>query len=361
MKQSDTSQNVFSINVGPLNGLAALTYYLAEQFKLLNRDYASGKNPEVIWDLRNVMPRYQNMATLTAFLSLAHRLRSFTGHAHGALLSWNPRVLSFWSDIAFLDLSMKYDLIAWPEKLIGGYPSKVTNPNTIIVDFPNDTNIPDKSDILEWKAWKDNKREEVKEQLMLKCSRLFEKSSKYRLPSKLRDQIAITSAELIVNSLLHGNSMAFLGIQRTSKRITVAVCDAGIGFVNSLQKQNRQWSQLKELNHVDAIFIGSLENMREMGLRRAIDMTVNVGGHVLVLSNDAEVRWDGELWERAKNSLHPERYVAPNIREIFGEPASSTVNIDTKLNGYYRLWRTGLRGTRISFEIDFDRYKDNPV
>lgn len=344
------------INVGPLNGLASLTYFLSKPLANLSREYVSGRHPEVIWDLRNVIPRYQSMATLTAFLSLAHRLRLFTGHAQQALLHWNPRILSFWSDISFLELSRKYDLIDWPEELIGGYPSDVTNPNSLIIDYPLDSQIPDQSNIEEWKEWKDNKREEVKEQLMLRCNRLFAGSRKFNIPSKLKDQIAITAAELIVNSQLHGRSMAFLGMQRTSKRITVAVCDAGIGFVNSLQKQSRQWSRLEGLRNIEAILIGSIENTREMGLRRAIDMTVQIGGHVLIFSNDVEVRWDGSLWENAKESLPVERYTVPDILTILGDPVTGTLNSEQKLNGYYRDWQPGLRGTRISFEIDFDNY-----
>jgi hypothetical protein len=359
MNQTTINQNEFVVSVGPLNSLSSLMYHLAEPLTSLNREFVSGKNPDVIWDLRNVMPGQQNMASLTAFLSLAHRLRLFTGRAQEVLLEWKPKVLSFWSDIGFLDLSRKYDLIKWPEQLIGGFPSNVTNPNTIIIDYPSETNIPDQADNEEeWKKWKDETREEVKAQLMLKCSRLFEKSRNFKLPTRLRDQITITSSELVLNSILHGKSMAFLGMQRTSKRISVSVCDAGIGFVNSLQKQSRDWSKIKDMKNIEAILIGSIENTREMGLRRSIDMTVQVGGYVEIFSNDAEMRWRTELWEKAKNSLPPERYVVPDMQLILGDPVHGTATAEQKRMGYYRTWQQALRGTRISFDIDFSNFED---
>ena len=117
-KDSLPTQTEMPINVGPLNGLASLVYHLAPALAEVSREFSRGRQPDVIWDLRNAIPGHQSMATLTAFLSIAHRLRQFTGHAHRVLLHWNPKVLSFWSDIRFLELSKKYDLFLWLRHLL---------------------------------------------------------------------------------------------------------------------------------------------------------------------------------------------------------------------------------------------------
>ena len=358
MKPDTINKEEFIINVGPLNSLASLTYFLNNRINELNNEYKSGINPKIIWDLRNVMPRYQSMASLTAFLSLAHRLRVFSGQASNAFIRWNPEVLSFWDDIKLLNLSQRYNLIDWPEELIGGYQRDVTNPNTKIIAYPLDINTPSQKDSDNWKDWKDFKRQEIEKDINSRCEEVFRDSKNWEFQRDLRLQVASTSAELIVNSQLHGKSMAFFGIQRTSKRITVAVCDAGIGFINSLQKKNREWSNLRKLTDIEAIFIGSLENLREMGLRRAINKILDVGGYVLIYSGNAEIYWNDFIWENAKNNYNPNEYLIPSIEKILGSPLKGKADLDKKEKGYYRIWKYIILGTRISFEINLDEYKN---
>ena len=135
MSQDTINKNEFIINVGPLNSLASFNYFLSGQINLLNKEFKNGMNPKVVWDLRNVIPRFQNMATLTAFLSLAHKLRVFSGKASNALIHWNPEILSFWDDIKLFNVSEEYNMIDWPKELLGGYQGGKTNPNTKIIDM----------------------------------------------------------------------------------------------------------------------------------------------------------------------------------------------------------------------------------
>lgn len=362
MPESKAYNNLSVINTGPLNSLASLIYHIAKPLKDYSQRFTSGRFENIQWDMTNIMPLHQSMVTLTAFLSISHRLRIFTGCPQAVKINWNPRVLSFWNDISFFHLTEKYDLIKWPDELIGGFPSGVTNPNTLIVDFAfNPEEIPDQDNLTEWKEWKDDTRERVKQDLLLRCGGLFTHSRRHsNFPSKFKDQVAITSAELVVNSLLHGRSMAFLGLQRSNSGITISVCDCGFGFLTSLRKLNRPWALLQEMSNIQAITIGSLANSKEMGLRRAIDSIVNYGGHVIITSNDAEIRWEKPLWDRAKDSdltFLQSPQSLPNINELLGPCLKGKLTSEKKQNGYPREWDFGIRGTRISFELDFKKYE----
>jgi len=353
--------NFVSINTGPLNGLSSLTYYIAKPLHEFSVGFSSGRFERIEWDMTNIVPLHQSMVTLTAFLAICHRLRVFTGCPQSVKLNWNPRILAFWNDISFLSITNRYDLIEWPEELMGGFPSKVTNPNTIIIDFPFNDDVPDQADLESWKEWKDSTRERVKQELLLRCGSLFlETKTKPKFPSKFKDQVAITSAELVVNALLHGKSTAFIGLQRSSSGITISVCDCGYGFLSSLRKPGRPWASFEKLTNIQAITIGSLENTREMGLRRAISSVVNFGGHVLIASNNAEIRWERSMWNDVRTTdlsflKNPIRL--PNTESLLGPEIKAKVSNEQKQKGYYRTWPYGLRGTRISFELDFKKYE----
>jgi hypothetical protein len=58
--------------------------------------------------------------------------------------------------------------------------------------------------------------------------------------------------------LLHGNDVAFVGVQRSSRGVTMAICDSGIGFPKSM-KNNFEWLKQKpQLPHTKAIILASL-------------------------------------------------------------------------------------------------------
>jgi hypothetical protein len=113
------------------------------------------------------------------------------------------------------------------------------------------------------------------------------------------------------------------------------------------------------MSDIEAIFIGSVENTREMGLRRAIDAVVRMNGHVIITSNNAYIRWEHNLWERATESMNrflenPHEF--STIHNILGPPVTGSLSDEKKHLGYHRIWPEGLRGTRITFEIDFKEY-----
>lgn len=342
------------INVGPLNGLGSFCLYTARALKEFSDLYMEGEHPEVEWDLRHVEPTHMSMAGLTAFLATAHRLRQFTGNAQLARVIWNPEVFAFWDDISLFQISQQYDLLKWPEGIIGGYSPGQTNPNTELLAVPY-VNVPDRDVDLEyWKAWKDSVRQKFKDDLLLRCGRLFHQNHRRsEFPQELRDNIAVACAELVVNSLLWGRSTAFVGLQRSGKGITVAVCDSGVGFITSMQEQSKLRS-LRSKDHAEALAIGAVINRREYGLRRVINTVIKNGGWVIMSSFDAEIHWKDSFWEKAKMGAGRVEDTSLNrngLMNAMGSPLRGKPTFDDRENGYCRVWDYGLRGTRITFEI----------
>jgi hypothetical protein len=313
-----------------------------------------GERPEVVWDLRHVEPTHMSMAGLTAFLSVAHRLRQFTDHAQPARVVWNPEIFAFWDDISLFRISQQYDLLKWPEGIIGGYSPGQTNPNTELLVVPYE-NVPDRTvNIDYWKTWKDSVRQKFKEDLLLRCGRLFQPSRRSGdFPQELLDNVAVACAELVVNSLLWGRSTAFVGLQRSGKGITVAVCDSGVGFITSIRGQ----SKLRAMNskdHAEALAIGAVVNRREYGLRRVINTVIKNGGWVIMSSFDTEIHWKDSLWERAKagaGRIEESALDLKGLMNAIGSPVRGKPTLDDRESGYCKAWDYGLRGTRITFEI----------
>jgi hypothetical protein len=320
--------------------------------------YMEGVRPEVEWDLRNVEPSHMSMAGLTAFLSTAHRLRQFTDHAQPTRVAWNPEIFAFWDDISLFRISKQYDILKWPEGILDGYSIGQTNPNTELLVVPYE-NVPDRTvDIEYWKRWKDSVRQKFKDDLLLRCGRLFNRSrSTTEFPQELQDSVAVACAELVVNSLLWGQSTAFVGLQRSGTGITVAVCDSGVGFITSMYGQSKL-RNVRSKEHVEALAIGAVINRREYGLRRVINTVIKNGGRVVMSSFDAEIHWKSSLWDRAKagaGMIEDSSIDLDGLMTSIGSPVRSKPSLDDYANGYCRIWDYGLRGTRITFEIPLSR------
>lgn len=246
----------FVVPVGSLSGVPAIHSSMSRRLLDYSEHYRNGRRPIVVLDLSNVQPKKMSMAAITAFLSISDRLRDFTDAPIRVHVLWNPEVFSFWDDIGVFKISDERSLFAWKDGIVGGYISGKGNPNTQILCFPN--NLPPEQafhadDI---KHWKDSIRIDVKEKLLMQCGALF-KSPKHGPPIsiQLRDQVAVTCAELVVNAHLWGKSAAFVGLQRSKKGITVAVCDSGIGFYRSLFDKYESNKRAKPNSHLEALGI----------------------------------------------------------------------------------------------------------
>jgi hypothetical protein len=343
----------FRINVGPINGLRSVCRYLGRPLSEFSSEFTKGRMLDVTWDLSNVEPRHMSMAGLTAFLAIAHRMREFTGHAQKTKCRWDPEVFGFWDDVALFRISARYGILDWQEGMLGGYQRGATNPHTKIIVFDYEE-APSATNVDEWRDWKDDKREEILADLFRHCGKILQSDFETAgFSDRARDAVVLTAAELALNSILHGRATSFVGIQRTRRGITVSVCDCGIGFARTVGRKVG-----KKLTDIQALFLGSLVNSRELGLRRAIDTLIEHRGYVLMSSCGADLRWETTLWSRAKKWLQScgtsaTELPVPDIREVLGEPSRDFY--ESKRDGGYWLSEIGVRGSRISFELPFSR------
>lgn len=340
------------INVGPLKSFTSLTFYLGKQLDELRESYIKGEGLIPIWDLRNISPYGASISALTAFLSISKRIRDFIGQPIKILIHWQPDFQGFLSDIGFVHIATEFDLYDW-QGILGGYKTGNTNPKTKIFYYSNLPNI-DKTNINQVVEWKDTKRQEIKHSIIFRLSNLFESKYFQNVWSKnLETVLTITAAELVVNSLLHGNDIAFIGVQRSRTGITTAICDSGIGFPKSMLINSKETSKLKGLTHFQALVLASLQSRNKIGLFRAIDDVIDSDGYVLMSSFNTEIRWEKEYWNLAK-SLDNKFKIIEN-EELLGKPLSGYTDIQDIFSGYYRVFESNLIGSRITFEIPFVR------
>jgi len=342
----------FSINVGPLTGIGSLSMHVGRRLHEFNFLFRRGSPPDLVWDLSHVEPRHMSMAGLTAFLALAQRLRQFTGHASPAQIRWDPDVLAFWDDIGLLDIADQHDLFVWPRGVMGGYTRGIGNPYTKILVFAfSDAEVPGVTDPSATEAWKNWKRDLVQEDISLRCGSLFRHRTGMReFPERVRVHVAMTTAELVENALLHGRSPAFVGLQRSPVGVTATVCDSGCGFRDSIRHRLDQSGDTL-VTDMEALLIGSLINREGFGLRRAIDNVVDRDGWVVLSSFGAEVRWRPRLWAAALRAcMQAGLPWTSSIRSLIQGAEGSTRSVDYS-SGYCRQWQHGLRGARVSFEI----------
>lgn len=354
------SEDVLSINVGPLNGLGSLCLHVAPQLQQYNRSLRKGLCPEVEWDLRQVSAGEMNMASLTAFLAVAERMRRFSGHATTARVDFKPRVFAFWKDIHFLQIARELDLLRWtPENIVGGFGELVgmTNPNTMILSFPEASDAPSWDESNEWQNWKDSNRQQLTNELLARCGAIFDPPGNSRgTVSSMVEPISRTVAELALNARYWGKSAAFVGLQRSTAGISVAVCDVGQGFLSTINEQVERKGLAQPKTHLEALLLGCFLNQKDFGLRPAIDRIVKKGGWVTVSSFDTEIRWSGELWGRAVLLTEDPISDPAQLAQRLGGKVTQTPSSQTERSkGYWRTYPEGLRGVRIAFELPLPR------
>jgi len=292
--QTDGDVPDLNINVGSLRDLDSLRIATAPQLRKFSGFYQRGIRPRVAWDLRGVEPGKMNLAALTAFLSVAERMRAFSDQPQVGWVGFKPRVFGFWHDIAFLQWIRVLDLIRWqPPDIVGGYGQYVsqTNPNTKILRFACPDPLPVFRDESEFEGWKNDQRERHVEALRSPCGAVF-----YRVGDRggatrsVFENVVYAVAELITNSHYWGRAPAYIGLQRSTAGISVAACDTGHGFVSALSRKRLLFGRGPAVDrHVDALIVGSLINSELYGLRRAIQSVVDSRGWVTVASFDAVV------------------------------------------------------------------------
>lgn len=339
------------INVGTLGSLSNLNYHLTNGLKILRDSYIEGNGNIPVWDLTGLTPKKVSFSALTAFLSISKTIRDFIGAPIEVHVNWHPEFQGFLSDVDFLKISNAFDLYDW-KGMLGGFSSNKTSPNTRIFyysDVPT-FNYTDLSSIINWK---DIKREEIKRSISFRLKPIFDNSYFVEEWNKELEAIFTTTiSELVVNSLIHGRSIAFVGVQRTKRGISTCVCDSGIGFLNSLKQYKPEIIDELDNSSLKSILYSSFHSKHKIGLFRAICDVLKSGGYINISSYDSEIHWKPEVWEYIEAIGSLEKILKIDILK---SPyfIDGFVEFDVLNRGYFKKYDHFLIGSRITFEIPF--------
>jgi len=339
------------INVGSLSSPSNLNYHLTKELKILRESYLNGNGNIPIWDLTNLTPKKVSFSALTTFLSISKTIRDFIGKPIEIKVLWHPEFQGFLSDIDFLKISSEFDLYDW-KGMLGGYSSNKTSPNTRIFYYSGipTFNYTDTDRIIEWK---DLKREELKRSISFRLKPIFE--NKYffdQWNKELEAVFSTTISELVVNSLIHGRSIAFVGVQRTKKGITTCICDSGIGFLNSLKKYKPELIPYLDNSNLKSILYSSVHSKNKIGLYRAISDVIKSGGYINISSFDSEILWHPEIWEYIDGHETLDEILRFDIQKS-AFYINGYVDLEKLSKGYFKKYDHFLMGSRITFEIPF--------
>jgi hypothetical protein len=346
------------INVGSLTSINSLVYYLSNQFLELRNDYFHGRRPKIKFDLSQIKSENISLAALAALLATGKKMRDFVGYPIPIIIDWKPKVNSFLTDCHFIAIAEKLKIFDVPVEMLGTirlYDERL-NPDTRIIYF-GDVKPIDNIPIDKIGQEKAKHKQKIFGNLKLRFSSIFQDFG----DEHLENLIYNTTLELIINSLMHGEEFAFVALQRSSRSITVSVCDSGIGFKRSLNRAFK-YPVFKELNDAQALFIGSLIQKDVHGLRLAISETLNYGekeennkGWVTISSYNSEIRWEKKSWVKALDYYDNINIqtTLPVLDKVFGPPLNGFVERSLIDQGYYKTYDHFLIGTRITFEIRF--------
>lgn len=350
------------INVGTLTSWNSLYRNIAPKLDYLREKLHQGDKPSILWDFTYIQSGKVNMAAITAFLSIANSIRKNYSQPSKLIMNWDPYMLRFLSDINFFKIAKELDILEWHPNLIGGMITKITNPNSKILFF-ND--IPNKEELFKDKTklndWKETKREDlIIDGLYRRIDSLFVYEDFYEnWKQHLIDLLTMAVSELIVNSLLHGQDTAFVGFQKSPRGITVCVCDSGVGFLNSM-KRNQSWvNEVKMNKDIDALLNASLMTQDEIGLRKAIDDIIDSDGYIILSSVDCELRWGKSNWQEANQRFNFEKFKTElqTATQVLGNEIDKNATLSEQRKGFYKNFSSRLKGTRITFEIPSNKAK----
>ncbi len=340
------------INVGSLSSLSNLNFHLTKELKILRESYLKGNGNIPIWDLTNITPKKVSFAALTAFISISKTIRDFIGKPIEIKVLWHPEFQGFLSDIDFLKIASEFDLYDW-KGILGGFTNNKTSPNTRIF-FYSDTPNFEYSNIEKLIHWKDIKREEIKRSIAFRLEPIFDNNYfAVNWNKELEAIFTTTISELVVNSLIHGRSIAFVGVQKTRKGITTCICDSGVGFLNSIKKYKPEITQQLDNSSLKALLYSSFHSKNKIGLYRAISDVIKSGGYINMSSFDSEILWKPVIW-----SNYDKENILNEILNTKIENSEYYINsfVDSEIlnRGYLKKYDHFLMGSRITFEIPFN-------
>lgn len=336
------------INVGNLTSISSLYSSAGPMLANANLQFRRGLNPDIEWDLTSVEPGRQNIGAVCAFLCLSKLARDFTGRPSHVKFDKNPNILDFWYNSNFYATTKHFDLLLWDDSDIGYVPIHGKKYSAKIFHLPL-VAPPETEKEIDIYAWKDERRMAYTRDFKLRAGGLLNQSIK---DDYKRDAISTCVAEIISNALIHGRSGPFVGMQKTSRRLTFSVCDTGLGFLNSFNKRNCNRPFAREANDLDALLTGSLFDRREVGLFTTIQFVTSEGGIVNMSSANGELQWSEENWQevvsRGEFGKRDGTHTMLDAKETL--PATEYTH-GQRPHGFHKLWQAPLRGSRIIFEI----------
>ncbi len=348
----NTHKNELTINIGGLESVASVYMHTSKGLAEFSRRWNAGETPIINWDIRDIHIGKINVAALSFFLAISHRVKHFNSCPQSCMINWNPQIFGFLSDIDFFKIANTYNLIEWPYE-IGGYESGKTNPNTKILSCDPLFNAPSPNELQQISNFKKVHREHYRQYIIDRCESLFAKSDNGLFGDNFPLIMSRTCAEIATNSLLWGKLTPFLGLQRSSKFITISVADIGEGFRNSFIAKNQFVELLQKENHdIHAVALGSVVNDLGLGLKRAISTVLKFNGSISITSNTGEIYWNRPMWQKfvdlyEKNGA--ELALAGLPEQIYRAEYAD------KQNGYTRIWNNSIRGSRIIFTIPLEK------
>lgn len=358
---TDTVETII-INVGPLSSFNSLVYHMGSKLDQVRDSYSHGQTPQIAFDFRNVKLGILSVPALAAFLSTSKKLKDYLGYPIPLVMTWDPNLQGFLADIGFIEAANHFRIFEWePKGILGGYRTGRLNPLSGILYYSD--KLSPTSDWTEddYIREKELRKRKIAPNFLLRCSKILESIENDRSTNI----IANTALELIVNSLIHGEDHAFVGVQLRQRRITLSVCDSGIGFPKSLNKSFKSLNHFDRIDHSTAILIGSLVQKYQHGLRLAIAEVLNFSeddyigdvineGWVIISSFNTEIRWQKANWRNAIDSFDSiDIYKElPDINKILGKPIKDFVDREKIEQGYWKNYASYLVGTRIAFEIN---------
>lgn len=229
---------------------------VSRQFKPNRSEFKDSKDCAIL-EFSNIEFGKVNLPALLFLLSFLHSIRKtyaypFIGIYNNTTLDFST--LAYLKEIKFVELSQKLRIIEWQG--IEGYHSLPINPNTSLHFFnflkscPSigqyyDSNNPYNEekhpreifgDILNdadanynYEIAKRSIKIEIQKQIADTIRNVFT----VKEAMDLRERMVNYTAELLLNSFIHGRRDAFYLVQRNKKKITICVADDGIGFERS--------------------------------------------------------------------------------------------------------------------------------
>lgn len=344
-----------TINPGRLSSISSMHKSFAPSLAKLRTAILDGFDVNLTWDLTSAIPGSQNLLCLATLLSVAKSVREHTGKPGKLIIENTPDLINFWRNSRFFYYSLKFDL----------FENEILSENALLVEksysakivfFQAPKTIPEQNDRESFNAWKDRTRPLLARDIWGQCRTVFGKNN---LPDYLKDGVSLSIGELVVNAFVHGKSPAFIGLQSSPSRVSLSVSDSGVGFLASVKGKLNTERHPAVFSDVDALATACFMNRHEVGLLRAVDLTLSHNGRVRLSSNFGEISWSQERWRLAKSQLgisstelyfdkiNATSYAGLEAQEFLPEADHD----EYPDSAFYRTWPNLIRGARVEISI----------